>query len=96
MRPIQKTTISRKLDIKDFGEIILKDYESCLERFFDLESGAVLESERDNGIPKFLYTEITGYAILDFIFLHSITGNNEYIERAKKREEWIKKQAIDP
>jgi mannose-1-phosphate guanylyltransferase len=96
MSPVQKTTISRKLDIKDFGEDILKDYESCLGSFFDPESGAVLESERDDGTPKFLFTEVTGYAILDFIFLHSITGNDEYLERAKKSADWIKKEAIDP
>ncbi len=95
MSPVRKN-VSRKPAIKDFGEDVLNDYESCLENFFDPESGAVLESERDNGIPKFLFTEVTGYAILDFILLHSITGNDEYIERAKKSADWIKKQAMDP
>lgn len=96
MSPIQKTAVSsQKAEIKNFGEDILKDYESCLEIFFDRESGAVFESERDNGSPKFLFAEVTGYAILDFVFLHSITGNHEYLEKAKKSADWIKNQAID-
>jgi nucleoside phosphorylase/mannose-1-phosphate guanylyltransferase len=78
-----------------FSEI-LKDYERCLDTFFDAESGAVFEAEREDGTPKFLFTEVTGYAIKDFLLLYSLTGNEDYLDRAKKCAAWIEAEALDP
>jgi mannose-1-phosphate guanylyltransferase/nucleoside phosphorylase len=75
---------------------ILKDYEGVLNVFFDRNTGAVFESGRDDGSPKFLFTEATGYAIKDFLLLYSLTGEKDYLGKAKKSAEWIRNNAIDP
>lgn len=43
----------------------------------------------------YLYSEITGYAITTLCFLYAITGNNIFIEKAKKAANWIENEAMD-
>ena len=82
--------------IRNFHNDVLKDYETNLELFFDHETNAVYEPGREDGAPKFLFTEVTGYALLDFLLLHSITGEEKYIEKANRSAEWIIRHAQDP
>ena len=82
--------------ISSFYKDVLNDYEKSLDVFFDSDTGAVFEPGRENGIPKFLFTEVTGYAILDFLTLYSITGNSSYVDKAIKSAEWIRDSAQDP
>ena len=46
--------------IKNFHNNVLKDYQAHLDSFFDQDTGAVFEPVRDDGTPKFLFTEVTG------------------------------------
>jgi len=39
--------------------------------------------------PAFLYSEITGYAVNAFLFLHDISGVDEYRERAQMAADWL-------
>ena len=82
--------------IKNFYMDVLKDYEGNLDVFFDSKTGAVFEPGREDGTPKFLFTEVTGYAILDDLTLHSLTGDKHYLEKAHKSAEWIAEHAQDP
>lgn len=81
--------------IKNFYADVLKDYETNLDVFFDHDTNAVFEPGREDGTPKFLFTEVTGYAILDFLLLYSITGNQLYIDKANKSATWISNHAQD-
>ncbi len=81
--------------IKNFNEDILRDYEANLEIFFDQETNAVVEPGREDGAPRFLFTEVTGYALLDFLQLYSITGNKKYIEKSRTSADWIINSAQD-
>lgn len=38
---------------------------------------------------SYLYSEITGYAITAFLYLHKLYNQNEYVERAEKAAGWI-------
>lgn len=80
----------------DFEKDILYDYENTLDMFFDSSSGAVIEHSRENGTPSFLFSEATGYAIINFLLLYQITNNARYIEKAQKSSEWIINSALDP
>ena len=82
--------------IRNFYHDVLRDYIKSLDIFFDPESGAVYEPGREDGAPKFLFTEVTGYAILDFLLLHSISGDGAYLARARKCADWIISAAQDP
>ena len=81
--------------IRNFGEDVLGDYETQLDHFFDAKTGAVVEHRRNDGTPRFLFTEVTGYAILDFLLLYSITGKEEYLFKAGKCGDWIINSARD-
>jgi len=81
--------------IKNFYKDVLKDYEANLDVFFDRDTNAVFEPGREDGAPKFLFTEVTGYALLDFLLLHAITGDEIYVEKAHKSAQWIARQAQD-
>jgi len=84
--------------IHNFQQDILDDYERNLAQglFFDPPTGAVYEPGRENGAPAFLFTEVTGYAILDYILLHSLTEKIAYIEKARQSANWIINAAQDP
>ena len=69
------------MSLNNFYLDVIRDYENNLDVFFDVDTGAVYEPGREDGAPKFLFTEVTGYAILDFLLLHTITGNPSYVER---------------
>jgi mannose-1-phosphate guanylyltransferase len=84
--------------INNFYQDVLRDYKKNIdiEMFFDSETGAVYEPGREDGTPKFLFTEVTGYAILDFLLLHAITGDEAYLARARKCADWIINAGQDP
>ena len=82
--------------IGNFHNDVLKDYENALDIFFDAETGAVVEPGREDGAPRFLFTEVTGYALLDFILLFRLSGNPVYIEKTVKSANWIRDHAQDP
>lgn len=82
--------------IKNFSVEVLEDYEKSLNIFFDQGTGAVFEPGRDDGTPAFLFTEVTGYALSDFILLYSLTGNASYIRMARASASWIINHAEDP
>src|SRR3989344_53344 len=42
----------------------------------------------------FVYSEITGYGITAFIFLHHLSGENVFIKRAEDAAQWLIKEAI--
>ena len=81
--------------IDNFYSDVLKDYEANLDVFFDRETNAVFEPGREDGAPRFLFTEVTGYALLDFLLLYSITGDEAYIDRANRAATWIAQCAQD-
>lgn len=81
--------------INNFYEEVLKDYEANLDVFFDQETNAVIEPGREDGAPRFLFTEVTGYALLDFLLLHALTGDEAYIGKACKSAQWIARQGQD-
>lgn len=85
-----------EMTIKNFYKSVLGDYEKNLGVFFDPDTGAVVEPGREDGTPRFLFTEVTGYAILDDLTLLSLTGNRRYLAKAKKSAEWIMSHAQDP
>ncbi|NNE35503.1 MAG: hypothetical protein HKN13_09710, partial [Rhodothermales bacterium] len=82
--------------ISNFHNDVVAPYESALDLFFDADSGAVYEPGREDGTPAFLFTEVTGYALLDFLTLHALTGNNRYIDKANRAAQWIYEHAQDP
>ena len=84
--------------INNFYQDVLRDYQNNIDSqiFFDPQTGAVYEPGREDGTPKFLFTEVTGYAILDFLLLHAITGEDEYLARARKCADWLINAAQDP
>ncbi|MGE0372701.1 MAG: sugar phosphate nucleotidyltransferase [Gammaproteobacteria bacterium] len=82
--------------IKSFYDDVLRDYEKNLSIFFDAATGAVFEPGREDGTPKFLFTEVTGYALLDDLTLFSLTGNPHYVDKARKSADWIMRHAQDP
>ena len=82
--------------IDNFYKDVLQQYIENLELFFDPDSGAVIEPGREDGTPKFLFTEVTGYALLDFLTLYRLTGKQLYIDKAIKSADWIKDCAQDP
>lgn len=43
---------------------------------------------------SYLYSEITGYAITSFLYLHKLYDRVEYIELAEKAAQWIIKNAL--
>lgn len=73
----------------DFTSCLLADYEQNLERFFDAETGAVREPERNDGSPAFLFSEVTGLAIHDLLQLYALTGNESYITSAERATKWL-------
>ncbi len=75
---------------------IIAPYEKSLSLFFDSETGAVQEPGREDGTPRFLFTEVTGYALLDYLRLYGLTGNENHIEQAKRAAKWIHSRAQDP
>jgi len=81
--------------IKSFHNDVLRDYEKNLSIFFDAATGAVFEPGREDGTPKFLFTEVTGYALLDDLTLFSLTGNPHYVDKAKKSAAWIMSHGQD-
>ncbi len=82
--------------ITNFYNDVLKDYEKNLSIFFDPATGAVFEPGREDGTPKFLFTEVTGYALLDDLTLFSLTGNQRYLDLANKSAGWIIAHGQDP
>jgi mannose-1-phosphate guanylyltransferase len=80
---------SRKKTSQPLFHNILYDYTNSLGTFFDPETGAIYEESREDGRPKFLFTEATAFAILESILLYSLTGKSEYIEQAHKSACWI-------
>lgn len=82
--------------IKNFNASVLQDYKASLDVFFDPATGGVLEPGREDGAPKFLFTEVTGYALLDFLTLHSLTGDDQYLARTRQSADWIMNHGQDP
>lgn len=82
--------------IKNFYTDVLRDYEKNLSIFFHPDTGAVIEPGREDGTPQFLFTEVTGYALLDDLTLLSLTGDRRYLAKARKSADWIMKHAQDP
>jgi mannose-1-phosphate guanylyltransferase len=82
--------------IKDLYRQIIAPYEKVLDLFFDPANGAVYEPGREDGTPPFLFTEVTGYALLDYLRLYALTGNETHIEKAKRAADWIRTVAQDP
>ena len=76
--------------IENFHRQVLAPYEQAFGQFFDDKTGAVLEPRREDGTPPFLFTEVTGYALLDCLTLHALTGKDLYIERANRAAGWIR------
>jgi hypothetical protein len=56
----------------------------------------VFEPGREDGTPRFLFTEVTGYALLDDLTLYSLTGNKHYLDMANKSAAWIVAHGQDP
>ncbi|MCP5182379.1 MAG: hypothetical protein H6993_00380 [Pseudomonadales bacterium] len=83
------------MQIRQFHDMVVKDYEASLDVFFDPDTGGVLEPGREDGAPRFLFTEVTGYALLDFLLLHSLTGDKQYIDRVVKSANWIRDHGQD-
>jgi Nucleotidyl transferase len=81
--------------IKNFNASVLKDYQASLNVFFDPATGGVLEPGREDGAPKFLFTEVTGYALLDFLTLHALTGDDQYLARTRQSADWIMNHGQD-
>lgn len=52
--------------------------------WFDMQSGKY----------SYLYSEITGYAITAFLYMHKLYGSGEYLERAEKAARWITEHAL--
>lgn len=84
------------MPIRNFGIEVLGPYERNLPLFFDGETGAVIEPGREDGTPAFLFTEVTGYAILDRLLLHSLTLRPGHLEAAKRAADWIVAKGLDP
>ncbi|MEQ1717627.1 MAG: hypothetical protein ABL907_16885, partial [Hyphomicrobium sp.] len=82
--------------IQHFGREVLGPYEGSLPVFFDQETGAVLEPGREDGTPAFLFTEVTGYAILDRLLLYALTQKQGHLDAARRAADWIVDKAIDP
>jgi mannose-1-phosphate guanylyltransferase len=83
------------VQISNFRKDVLADYEAALEQFFDVATGGVLEPGRADGAPRFLFTEVTGYALLDFLTLHQLTGNDHYLALMKRSADWIRDHGQD-
>ncbi len=81
--------------ITNFQKDVLVDYEAALDQFFDAETGGVLEPGRQDGAPRFLFTEVTGYALLDFLTLHSLTGDARYLQLMARSADWIRDHGQD-
>lgn len=43
---------------------------------------------------SYLYSEITGYAITAFLYLHKLYGHKEYLKRAERAADWIIQNAL--
>ncbi len=82
--------------INNLYDEIIAPYEKSLSLFFDPDTGAVQEPGREDGTPRFLFTEVTGYALLDYLRLYGLTGNERHIERAALAAKWIRSRAQDP
>src|SRR3989339_8167 len=48
----------------------------------------------ETGKHSYLYSEITGYAVTAFLYLHKLYNRIEYVERAEKAAEWVIKNAL--
>ena len=75
---------------------MLSPYERNLPLSFDAETGAVVEPGREDGTPAFLFTEVTGYSILDQLLLHSLTLRQCHLNAARRAADWIITKAVDP
>lgn len=83
------------MSIRNFGNDVLGPYERNLPLFFDSETGAVIEPGREDGTPAFLFTEVTGYAILDRLLLHSLTLRQGHMDAARRAADWIIAKGMD-
>ena len=75
---------------------LLDDYVRNLPRFFDPTTGAVVEAQRDDGTPAFLFTEVTGYAIRELMTLYKMTADLRHFEHAWRAGAWLLNFAASP
>lgn len=59
-----------------------------------LSGGVAAWYELETKIYPFLYSEITGYALSTYLFLHRITGDDRYITSAHAAARWLIKNAL--
>lgn len=76
-----------------FLTTLVTHYVKNLDRFLDKSTGAVREPTRDDKTPSFLFSEVTGYAIRNLLLLHSLTGADEYFQRARQAARWLTEYA---
>jgi hypothetical protein len=53
------------------------------------EGGVYAWYSMETGKHSYLYSEITGYAITAFLYLHKLYQKDVYVERAEKAAQWI-------
>ena len=80
---------------KFFSDVI-KHHENILNSsdfFYQTNSekltGIVREKKRQDNRPQFLFSEVTGFALLDLLATSGLTGNTQFENRAKEAGEWL-------
>ena len=59
-----------------------------------LRGGVSAWYEIDENIYPFLYSEITGYALTTFLFLHRIYGQGKFLKFAQNASNWLIQNAL--
>jgi hypothetical protein len=79
----------------EFAADVISGHAEALESalFFDEPTGAVEEERRLDNSPPFLFTEVTGFAVQDLVFMYRSTGNEAFLERACRAADWLTTEA---